>query len=370
MRFFNLDLHISVIADVKMIIENIGNHQVDNWSISGHTHIMGNEVTNVDIINQHNWQEFELDTPDRFFERYEQELSNYDAFIVTHTPVFSMLYERFNKPIITIASTRFEAPFTNNKKSWQALNNYLSKQIDNKKIIPIANNKYDQKYTETFTERIWEHIPSLCEYTCAKYTGKTDKFLYSSKFKPQSELYKTVDKDKEFKFGYSWQELADYKGIIHIPYNVSTMSIFEQYTANIPLFFPTWEFLTFLCKNHNHQGVMSETSWSQIRGLPPYSIVFAGLDDPNQYDNIPKMMEWYRLSDFYDKEEMPHIQYFESFEHLNILLKSVDLEEITRKMKKHNKHRKEKVYNLWCQKLKAIEQITHYNESRQIRYGG
>jgi len=355
MKFFNLDLHISVIADVKEIIENIGDHQVDSWSISGHAHVMGKETTQVEIVNQHNWQDFNLNTPDLFFERYETELSDYDAFIVTHTPVFSMLYERFKKPIITIASTRFEAPFSDDERHWNALNNYLSRQIDLKRIIPIANNKYDQKYTKIFTDRTWHHIPSLCEYTKAKYTGKIDKFLYSSKFKPQVELHKTVDKDSEFRNGYTWQQIADYKGIIHIPYNVSTMSIFEQYTANIPLFFPTWEFMALLCGKYNTAGVMSETSWSQIRGLPPRSQTFAGLDDPNQFNNIPKMMEWYRLSDFYDEENMTHIQYFNSFKHLDEMLKSVDLKEISEKMKEHNKHRKEKVYNLWREKLKEIE---------------
>ena len=355
MKFFNLDLHISVIADVKEIIENIGDHQGDNWSISGHAHVMGNPTAKVDVVNQHNWQQFNLETPDRFFERYKEELSSYDAFIVTHTPVFSMLYERFNKPIITIASTRFEAPFSDNKENWNALNNYLARQIDLKKIIPIANNKYDQKYKKMFTDRDWDVIPSLCEYTDAKYTGKIDKFLYSSKFKHQPKLHKTVDKDTEFQSGYYWQDLADYKGIIHVPYNVSTMSISEQYTANIPLFFPTWEFLGVLCNSYGTQGVMSETSWNQIKGLPPQSKTFAGLDDPNRFDNIPKMMQWYRLSDFYDPINMPFIQYFNSFRHLNSMLQNVDLNEISEKMKEHNAHRKVETYNKWKQKLKEIE---------------
>ena len=36
----------------------------------------------------------------------------------------------------------------------------------------------------------------------------------------------------------SWEHLYSYRGIIHIPYNISTMSIFEQKAAGIPLFFP------------------------------------------------------------------------------------------------------------------------------------
>ncbi|MCJ7767674.1 hypothetical protein MUP79_04735, partial [Candidatus Bathyarchaeota archaeon] len=40
--------------------------------------------------------------------------------------------------------------------------------------------------------------------------------------------------------GRSW---IDDKGIIHMPYECSTMSIFEQYSANVPLFFPSKSFL-------------------------------------------------------------------------------------------------------------------------------
>ena len=60
---------------------------------------------------------------------------------------------------------------------------------------------------------------------------------------PLNNVVNVVDKDAALERGYKWQEVADYKGVIHIPYNASTMSLFEQYASNIPLFFPTLEFL-------------------------------------------------------------------------------------------------------------------------------
>ena len=33
MKFFNLDLHIAVISDIKRIFEDLG-HQVDDWTLS------------------------------------------------------------------------------------------------------------------------------------------------------------------------------------------------------------------------------------------------------------------------------------------------------------------------------------------------
>lgn len=359
MKFFNLDLHISVIADIKKIFNDLG-HEVDNWSISGHSHIMGRSIDKVDFINQNTWRNIDDNLIEKFYQRYKEELKHYDGFIVTHTPCFSMLYEKFNKPIITVASTRFEDPFSNDMIKWMKFNNYLKTQIDNNLIIPIANNKYDKAYTELYTEREWEHIPSLCEYTKSRYTGKNNQFLYSSRLKINlSDNNLLKDKDNTLKKGYKWQDLADFKGIVHIPYNASTMSIFEQYTANIPLFFPSYEFMRDLRAKYYNNGVLSELSWNQVHNYSSNSTLFNhfshGVNDPNDYHNNEAMMEWVRLSDFYDNENMPNIQYFNSFEHLNQLLAAVDTNSISNSMKEHNKQRKRVVYEKWKNILSKLE---------------
>tara|TARA_B100000686_G_C16748360_1_gene950909 strand:+ start:734 stop:1801 length:1068 start_codon:yes stop_codon:yes gene_type:complete len=355
MKFFNLDLHISVIADIKHIFRALG-HSVENWSISGHAHLMGRPTDQVKVVNQHTWRQLDSDMIEAFYNCYKSDLEEYDGFIVTHTPCFALLYEKFNKPIITVASTRYEDPFSNDMIKWSKFNRYLQQQIDKELIIPVANNKYDKKYTELFTQRDWQHIPSLCEYTDAQYTGTGDHFLYSSKFKPQIRIANLIDKEQALSQGYTWQQLADYKGIVHIPYNVSTMSIFEQYTANIPLFFPSWGLLYELREKYTHHGVLSETSWNQIHRLSSNSVLFPGIKDPNNFNNNADMMDWARLSDFYDEDNMPYIQYFDSFEHLGKLLQTVDLNAISKNMKEHNKKRKEKVYESWKEILSRIEQ--------------
>jgi hypothetical protein len=354
MKFFNLDLHISVIADVKSIFEDLG-HSVDTWSISGHAHIMGQKLKKVEYINQNTWQNIDEKSIELFYKKYKNELSEYDGFIVTHTPCFSMLYEKFEKPIITIASTRYESPFHSDMLKWSKFNYFLQDSIDNGTIIPVANNKYDKKYTELFTNRTWKHIPSLCNYTKANYRGTINKFLYSSKFNPILDIENLVNKSSALSKNYSWQDLADYKGIVHIPYNVSTMSIFEQYTSNIPLFFPSLSLMKDLREKYSNNGVLSEISWNQVYNLPSNSVLFCGIEDPNNYNSLSEVMKWAELSDFYDKENMPHIQYFDSFEHLKEILNSCNLEEISNNMKEHNISRKKNIYNDWSKILKGIK---------------
>lgn len=55
MNFFNIDCHVSVIADLKKIFENLG-HEVTSWSISGHNWVFGNYPKKIEIINEHSWR--------------------------------------------------------------------------------------------------------------------------------------------------------------------------------------------------------------------------------------------------------------------------------------------------------------------------
>ena len=120
MRLFNLDLHISVIEDVKTILTDLG-HTVDSKSLSGHTWVFGREPDHIDVVSQENWRTLNQEMCDAFHKRYAEELSSYDGFLVTYPPAFSLLFEKFEKPIFVVAATRYEAPFSNDWKSGSGL---------------------------------------------------------------------------------------------------------------------------------------------------------------------------------------------------------------------------------------------------------
>ncbi len=362
MRFFNLDLHVAVIADIQWILERRG-HQVTNWSISGHDWVFGREPREVEVVNQTTWKNIDGAMCDAFFNRYEKELENYDGFIVTHTPCFAMLFERWHKPTIVVASTRYEYPFSNNPSKWDELNCYLRKKIDSGLVIPLANNKYDAVYAEYFTKRKWDVIPSYCAYTETEYSGHLDNFLYASLFKPKLPP-RVIDKDqiakatlvtklmqkmgrRKTKRGYSWSDLAAFRGIIHIPYNASIMSIFEQYASNIPLFFPSLEFMRELHQNHFRHGVLSQLSFNQVEGLPSKSAIVSDEKDPNNFENTNSMLEWIKYADFYDEDNMKHVTYFDSFDQLWELIHNLRLHEISQKMRSHNAKRLVEISSAW-----------------------
>lgn len=350
MKIFNLDCHISVIADLKQIFENLGN-EVTSWSVSGHNWVFDREPHEVDIVNSSTWMSLDSDMCDRFYERYKDELEGYDAFLCTYPPSFSLLYEKFQKPIILQIPIRYEVPFHNNKQKWKQFNEYLRKSIDSGMIIPVANSEYDKKYFEFFVERECDLIPNICEYTDTKWNPTIDKFLYYSRLPLRLPDF-IVDKSTLGK--YKWSDISQYNGIIMMPYTCSTMSIFEYYTSNIPLFVPTKRFMVELYSNYNHL-VLSELTWNKTFNLPESSIIDCDRNmDPNSYNNIDIMSKWIEYSDFYNENWMPHITYFDSFEDLQSKLMTTNLIEISGLMSEFNKIRKEKIYNLWDKKIKSI----------------
>tara|TARA_R110001583_G_scaffold194636_1_gene366034 strand:+ start:1422 stop:2504 length:1083 start_codon:yes stop_codon:yes gene_type:complete len=360
MKFFNLDLHISVIADIKSIFNDLG-HQIDDWTLSGHAWAFGRQRDRVEVINHTNWKDIDQNICNAFYKRYKDELSQYDGFICTYAPSFSLLFEKFNKPIIMISPIRYEAPFWNDSKKWNWYNNFLKEKIDSGQIIPVANNKFDKQYCEMFTGKVWQHIPSLCEYTKAPYNPERENYIYSSLLPVETMGYDNliIPKNRALPQGYDWKDLSKFKGIVHIPYCPSTMSIFENYTSSIPMFFPSYKFMLMLRDAYGKNGVLNQMSWREVNNLKPGSIIpfdnKAGtITDINNYGNINDEKEWIKLSDFYDEEWMPFIQYFDSFSDLKYLLRTTNTQEISDNMKSFNELRKEIVYKSWKEILENI----------------
>jgi hypothetical protein len=369
MKFFNIDLHIAVISDIKQILLDKG-HEVNDWTLSSHSWILGRDRDLVDVVNNKNWRSIDEEMCMDFYKRYKDELSIYDCFIVTHTPCFAMLFKLWKKPIIIVTSTRYEYPFTENAVKWHSFNDFLKTGIDDGKIIPVANNKYDAAYTEYFTKRTWNVIPSICEYTGMQYQPIGDGFLYWSKYPLKTSGCNITDKGNlapnKFQkllnrlpflpkhLGFEWKDVCKYNGIIHIPYNVSIMSIFEQYTANIPLFFPTKNLLLDLAFNTNLSGALSEISFNQVNNIDSGSIIGGGENDPNDYKCRNNVEKWLSLADYYDEENMPFINYFNTLDEIQDCIHSVDLNKQSASMKKYNEHRKKMIYARWDAILKLI----------------
>ncbi len=352
MKFFNIDQHVSVISDIDNIFRNLG-HEVDDWSLSGHHWVMnkpkpkimlsdGTQLTCSGVCTQ--------EVCDKFYEQNKEELSKYDAFIACYPAEFALLYEKWNKPIIIVNCIRYDHPNTFNLSIRNRLNDFLKSKYQEDKLYYVCNNKGDQFYAQYFTGINGKHIPSLCEYTNAKYTGTKSQYVIHdrSDISVPGNLCTSLGAIRNKDWKYTWQELYSYKGIVHVPYHNGSMSIFEHYTANIPMFFPSKKYSKELFAQNK---IFSDLTFYKINKMQEPE----DINNPNSLRNPIILDMWIDTCDFYDEENMKYIQYFDSPDHLAHMLKTVNVNEISNNMSKYNILRKESIYNSWKEILVSIE---------------
>ena len=358
MKFFNIDCHISVIADVNFIFNKLG-HKVNDWSVSGHAHIMNKEKKKIKLKSGYvldSCNHITRKIGEDFYETFKDKFKDYDGFICCYPTEFCLLYELFNKPIIIVNCIRYEHPFTRYKENWDELNNVIRSLKEKKLLYWVCNNKGDIQYTKYYTEIIGTWIPSLCEYTRVFYKPERNYFLISNRtpLTPhilQNKAIHLSQIPRNNRSSFTWDDKCKYRGIIHIPYHNGSMSIFEEYTSNIPLFFPSKKFGKELFKSNHMFGDL--TFYRYFKLSEPND-----LNCPNSLRNEKILDMWFDTSDFYDTENMPYIYFFDSIAHLNYLLNTLtnaDLLETSKKMAEFNKKRKDMAYKKWNEILTSLE---------------
>ena len=362
------DFHIAPIRDVKHFLKRFGVKIIDK-SLSGHCYLTKTCQTDLRVINQRNGIRLPGDVIQKFYQAYkdDSEMSQVDGFICFHPAGMCELFMPFNKSLIVISTTRYELGRTNPNR-WREWNENLKKICSDPKNFIGANNFYDVQYIRHFTGITPELVPSYCGYvTNETYIPDRKEFLLAT-VKPiplqdeflanltgaikmlgvQLEVYPI----RSLYGRYRFSDLVHHPGIIFLPYQVSLMSLFEQYRMNIPVFFPTLELLS---KWHLERNVVNERTWKSVYGrIDDRSDIEGVIDepDPNNDKNLEAIKYWLNYSDFY---QWPHITYYSSIEDLVDKLATVNSLDISSKMKRYNEKLEVKLTKQWTQILERVE---------------
>jgi hypothetical protein len=276
LRLFSLDSHVSVIADVRDILSKLfgGAVAVTEWNISkSHSWVFGREPEqDVRHVNWETWRDICPATIAAFQREYGEMLQAYDGFIVTHTPVFALLFEPFGKPIVVVNSCRYDQPYcsTGADSDFRHLNERLCAMHASGQMRLLNNNRADAEYLRRGNGIVAPVVPSICAYTGAKYTGRRPEWvLLGFGTVPASAAGLVVHAWPTLGKRYAWSDLYDFAGVVLTPYECSTMTLFELYTANVPLLIPTAS-----CVTRELGGLKSVFSYGNGRTYPRWAIEF------------------------------------------------------------------------------------------------
>ncbi|UJR36816.1 hypothetical protein I4U23_029530 [Adineta vaga] len=331
---WSTDYHTGPIQDLKTVLIPLGVKFFDK-SLSYGCARTGTCYSPLQMLTRTNAKEPSEKLASEFYDFYKDqpEMNLVDAFVCFHPVGMCELYMPFNRTIIIIASTRYEL-WRFDPTRWTKLNDNLKKIAQDPKNIIAANNLYDVEYIRYFTGLNVTLLPSLCDYTNVDYNPTRKEFLlapihatdFAILFKRL--LYNSL-KSHEIKVvsirqlypDYEYSDLAKHPAIVYVPYQVSVMSLFEQYRMNIPLLFPSYELLT---QWHFEYNVVNEKTWDQAwYGIIPNSSripgVLENIPDPNNDHDRTSIRYWLNFSDFY---QWPHITYYESTDDLIQKLKT------------------------------------------------
>lgn len=328
------------------------------------------------VLNMDNAHGPSADTVREFHRAYvgSEEMQRVDAFFFSF-PIANFEHFRvFNRSLIIVSPTRYE-DMRFDTAQWTALNaNLQTLARNNTRHVLAANNQYDAEYIRYFTGLAVDYVQSFCAYPSVSYApsptrnafllsalrdGLKDKLArlwdeeFTREYKRIGASFELVSKQRK----YLYEDLVVFRGIVHVPYQVSIMSILEQYRMNVPLFFPSLELLVDWQFEH---WLMTERTWEGV-GLkrPRGSYMRAHATqrerpDPNNEWDRRALHYWLKFADFYT---LPHIEHFNNVTHLVQLLAqstAPHLHAISRQMHAHNERVLKQLLIYWRRKLLDI----------------
>jgi hypothetical protein len=329
-KFLNIDLHISVIADIIDVFKRVDETiQIEDWCLSGHSWVLNKQRKQLDVLTPNTWRNLDIKMLHAFHEKYDHILKTFDGFICCYPISFILFFEKYNKPIYIVNAVRYDMPFcwNNNYEMLKELHNCFTRLQEKKLLNFISNNKADDDYFKLGNPTIpTQIIPSLCLYTNMQWNPvrTNNMFLLYTGVLPNMHMSAHNIIHRSVLGRYKWDALMSFKGLIHLPYEASTMSIFEQISSEIPLFFPSKTFLKMLWENKQIPHQMNYWKHNNHGIIPAY------------LTSTEKCDFWLDRADYYDIEGY---YYFDSFEHLYKLLDNFTdhLYEVRRKFIRNRK---------------------------------
>lgn len=356
LRLYCLDFHLSVVEDVTSILNHMFGSKIHIQCdfASNYARFRGlPKARHAVFKHRDDLKALSSSLIQHVNEKYHGRFSQFDGFLVTHTPPLALIYEAYNKPVFVVNSTRYEHPSNQSLVQWEWVNQGLRRMHKKGLLHIVSNNAADQEYLRLGSGLPSPIVPSLCMYTNMHYSPQVQEipvFWSSDGVKLPSGFMdhpSLVPKPRDYKF----EDLQKYLAIVHIPYEVSTMTIFEHYSAGIPLLVPSKSYLKDLLRRDDNS----------VSLLSRYSLFMGCKQWPKALDiafqDATYLDFWLDRADFYT---WPHIITFDSIADFHEKLVITDFAATSMAMQTTMKQRKGEVFQFWKSEFETAFPCLHH----------
>jgi hypothetical protein len=394
-RVWSSDLHIAPIADLKELWQHLLprglNVTVVDHSLSGSCREKGTCKRGMSWLSGLRVSAPSDDLAADFAREFPGGI-DVDAFVCHHPASLCTVFQQFGRALWVHASTRYELG-KNKSEDWSMWNRQLaqwqasseagdsdhrtrsnSAQRADRGLIGsmiAANNAYDAEYIQHFTGVSAVYMPSYCDVGVV-YTGPSSqsdrRVLLAMPQAVENALLPLIEAAAR-KLGsnsqfvhmrrlyprYTHAQLCRHPAILHVPYQVSLMSILEQHRAGIPIIVPS---LALLSEWHLHHGIVFQRVWATVFGSESLKSAVAGHNesrhgalDPNAEKDATAIAHWLAFSDFYT---LPHVLTFDSFEHLVHIVDHTDWAAVSARMRGFNVQQRHQLLEAWTIRFRSL----------------
>jgi len=328
------------------------------------------------VINKYNYATINQSLVDAFYDAYKDDptMKSVDAFLCYDPAFICELFEPFNRSIVLIFTGRYYFGRVHTGLTLTAWNQKLLRLAAGRRNVFGANNLYDVNILRYYTGIEPVYVPNYCDYTGETYSPTRGGYLlakrrpdvafldwFEREYERASANATDVETSRLLRVDrlyptYNYSDLASHRGIVHLPYQISTMSVVEQYRMNVPLFFPS---PTLLLRWNRGRRVLLERLRMRVP-IRPHATQ-RHLPNPRDDRNARAMRYWLRYADYYT---LPHIVYFDSVEHLAELLERLtteDLRAISEQMRTYNAKVKVGLLSSWRE---ILQNVAKYSPNR------
>ncbi len=230
--------------------------------------------------------------------------ARYKFVITGHTLYTTLVFAQLGLPMLHINSTRYANAFGTHPVAADHIHRAVTDLLRSGRLTIFHNNRVDEAYFNWYFPWFRRaspgrclHVPSLCEYgprlRLRTPEGRRRYMFWDPRNQTLdgastylSGLWRSlkallgdrIDRTHEVKGGRphipdGFQDA--YAAIIHVPYNASTMSMFEQSRAGIPTWVPSQRLLEMLWNSPTEHNELSWYAFSRDRlatAAPPERI--------------------------------------------------------------------------------------------------